>query len=457
MTSLSTKLAQREAAGNPIQVGIIGAGKFGSMFISQSHRSPGIRLAAIADLSKDRALLAIKRTGYPKDRFDETASLSISEGLKAGKTAITTDAAELIATPGIDVILEVTGSPAAGIKHALLCCEHKKHVVMINVEADVLAGPLLARKAHEAGIIYSMAYGDQPALISELVDWARTAGLTKHLPRYHQSTPDTVWGDYGFTAEQTESPDFDLNPQMFNSFLDGTKSALEMAAVANACDLSPPSDGLEFPPCGAHDLPTVLRPREDGGHIEKKGTVEVVSSLELDGRRVHNDIRFGVFVVFEAPGQYQKDCFQQYGMKTDSTGKYAVQYKPYHLIGLELGYSVASIMCRGEPTGQTKTWAGDVVATAKRDLKAGEKLDGEGGYTVYGKLMPAERSMEVEGLPIGLAHGFVLKKDIKQGQGLSWQDVDYSEKTQAVAVRREMEEIFRKEFQQAEVPVNGTK
>ncbi len=144
-------------------------------------------------------------------------------------------------------------------------------------------------------------------------------------------------------------------------------------------------------------------------------------------------------------------------MKTDSTGKYAVQYKPYHLIGLELGYSVASIMCRGEPTGQTKTWAGDVVATAKRDLKAGEKLDGEGGYTVYGKLMPAERSMEVEGLPIGLAHGFVLKKDIKQGQGLSWQDVDYSEKTQAVAVRREMEEIFRKEFQQAEVPVNGTK
>lgn len=122
---------------------------------------------------------------------------------------------------------------------------------------------------------------------------------TKHLPRYHQSTPDTVWGDYGFTKEQTQSPDFDLNPQMFNSFLDGTKSALEMAAVANSCDLSPPENGLEFPPCGAHDLPAVLRPKEDGGHLDKKGTVEVVSSLELDGRTVHNDIRFGVFVVFE--------------------------------------------------------------------------------------------------------------------------------------------------------------
>lgn len=296
---------------------------------------------------------------------------------------------------------------------------------------------------------------------------------TKHLPRYHQSTPETVWGDYGFTKEQTESPDFDLNPQMFNSFLDGTKSALEMAAVANGCDLSPPSDGLEFPPCGAHDLPTVLRPKEDGGHLEKKGTVEVVSSLEIDGRTVQNDIRFGVFVVFEgesgksrpaprqlltlniAPGQYQKDCFKQYGMQTDSTGKYAMQYKPYHLIGLELGYSIASIMCRDEPTGQTKTWAGDVVATAKKDLKAGEKLDGEGGFMVYGKLMPAERSMEIEGLPIGLAHGLVLKNDIKQGHGLSWKDVEWSEKSQAVAVRREMEAVFRKEFEKAKGSVNG--
>ena len=156
-----------------------------------------------------------------------------------------------------------------------------------------------------------------------------------------------------------------------------------------------------------------------------------------------------------APGEYQKTCFKQYGLETDSTGKYASQYKPYHLIGLELGVSIATIMCRGEPTGQTKTWAGDVVATAKRDLKAGEKLDGEGGFMVYGKLMPAERSMEIEGLPIGLAHGLVLKKDIKQGQGLSWKDVEYSEKNQAVAVRREMETVFQKEFEAVKGKANG--
>jgi len=421
-----------------------------------------MRLAGIADLSADRALAALKKVGFPEEKYDTTAKLSLEEGIKQNKTAITTNSAELIATPGIDVILEVTGNPAAGVRHALLCCEHKKHIVMINVEADVLAGPLLVRKANEAGIIYSMAYGDQPALIAEMVDWARTAGFsvvcagkgTKHLPEYHASTPDTVWSYYGFTKEQLAGGDF--NPQMFNSFLDGTKSALEMAAVANGCDLSPPKNGLMFPPCGRHDLPQVLIPKSEGGQLDKKGTVEVVSCLEIDGRPVFNDLRWGVYVVIEAPGPYQKEWFAQYGMQTDKSGRFAAQYKPYHLIGLELGVSIAQIMCRGEPTGQCKTWSGDVVATAKKDLKAGEKLDGEGGFTVYGKLMTAEDSLAIEGLPIGLAHGFVLKNDIKQGQGLSWSDIEYSEKSQAVQVRREMEALFRKEFGTKKPETNGT-
>ncbi|KKY13954.1 putative saf domain-containing protein [Diplodia seriata] len=428
MTSLSTKLAQLETAGKPIQIGLIGAGKFGSMFISQSHRTTGMRLAGIADLSAERALAALQRTGFPADAYDATGTLSIAAGLSAGKTAITTDAAELIGTPGIDVVLEVTGVPAAGIEHALLCCEQGKHVVMVNVEADVLAGPLLARKARDAGIVYSMAYGDQPALIAELVDWARAAGFdvvcagkgTKHLPAFHYSTPATVWDHYGFTAEQLATGDF--NAQMFNSFLDGTKSALEMAAVANGCDLAAPRGGLAFPPCGKRRLPEVLRPRADGGVLDGKGAVEVVSCLERDGRPVLDDLRWGVYVVIEAPGGYQKECFKQYGLETDGSG---------------------SIMCRGEPTGQTRAWKADVVATAKRDLEAGERLDGEGGFTVYGKLMTAQDSVRMEGLPIGLAHGFVLRADVKKDQALSWKDVQYEE-TQAVKVRREMEAEFGK-------------
>lgn len=246
---------------------------------------------------------------------------------------------------------------------------------------------------------------------------------------------------------------------MFNSFLDGTKSALEMAAVANGCDLTPPPSGLKFPPCGKHDLPEVLKPEGDGGQLPGKGTVEVVSCMERDGRWVFDDLRWGVYVVIEAASQYQMDCFRQYGLKTDSSGRYAAQYKPYHLIGLELGVSVATVMCRGEPTGQTKTWAGDVVATAKRDLRAGEKLDGEGGFTVYGKLMKAEDSIAISGLPIGLAHGFVLKHDIRKDQGLSWDDIEYdTQSSQAVAVRLEMEAIFRKDFDKRNAGVaNGVR
>lgn len=460
MSSLSAKLAAREAQGKPIQVGLIGAGKFGTMFISQCQNTLGMRLAAIADLDPQRALSALKRVGYSEQNFDATHSLSVSECIKRNITAITTDSGAMISTPELDVVLEVTGNPAAGVRHALLCCEHKKHIVMVNVEADVLAGGYLAREAEKAGILYSMAYGDQPALICELVDWARTAGFnvvcagkgTKHLPEYHYSTPDTVWDYYGFTKEQLATGDF--NKQMFNSFLDGTKSALEMAAVANGCGLEPPSDGLKFPPCGVHDLPHVLKPKKDGGQLEKNGTVEVASCLEIDGRSVYNDIRWGVYVVIEAPGEYQRECFAQYGLRTDASGRYAVQYKPFHLIGLELGVSVANIMCRGEPTGQTKTWSGDVVATAKRDLKVGEKLDGEGGFMVYGKLFPAKQSLKIEGLPIGLAHGLILKRGVKKDQGLSWQDVEFSEDNQAVAVRRKMEDMYRKEFEVG-VKTNG--
>jgi predicted homoserine dehydrogenase-like protein len=452
MTSLSTKLAQRAAAGKPVRVGLIGAGKFGSMFLSQVSTTVGLHLVGIADLSPERAVAALKRVGFPTQNYDTAlgAQISLEKAATTGRTTITTDAATLI--ENVDVVLECTGNPAAGIRHALLACEHKTHIVMVNVEADVLAGPLLVRKAKEAGIIYSMAYGDQPALISELVDWARAAGFrvvcagkgTKHLPEYHASTPATVWDYYGFTKEQLATGEF--NPQMFNSFLDGTKSAIEMAAVANGCDLQPPSDGLRFSPCGVHDLPNVLRPKSAGGQLQHDGTVEVVSCLELDGRPVFNDLRWGVYVIIEAPGPYQKDCFAQYGLQTDSTGRYAVQYKPFHLIGLELGISIANIMVRGEPTGQPCTWKGDAIATAKRGLKRGEKLDGEGGFMVYGKPMTAQDSLAIEGLPIGLAHGVTLKRDVRQGQGLSWRDIEYSETSQAVKIRREMENVFRMEF-----------
>lgn len=443
--NLHRLLLKREAEGRPLRVALIGAGKFGAMYLSQARTTPGMHIAAVVDLQPARARDTLTRTNWEAERIGAS---SIEQAVKSRTVHITDDALAVIASPHIDIVIDATGHPAAGIRHVLACCEHGKHIVMVNVEADALAGPLLARRAQEAGIVYSLAYGDQPALICELVDWARTAGLdvvaagkgTKYLPEYHASTPDTVWPHYGFTPERVAQGDF--NAQMFNSFLDGTKSAIEMAAVANATGLQPAPHGLEFPPCGVDDLATVLRPREVGGVLHHSGQVEVVSSVNRDGTPVFRDLRWGVYVVFEGGTDYVRKCFSEYGLITDDTGRYSAMYKPYHLIGLELGISVASVGVRNEPTGAPQAWHGDVVATAKRDLRTGETLDGEGGYTVYGKLMPAADSLRVGGLPLGLAHGVKLVNEVKAGAAVRWADVAIDESHDAVRFRREMERAF---------------
>src|SRR4051812_5221554 len=426
-------LAKRHAAGKPVRVALIGAGKFGSMFLSQVPHTPGLEVPVIVDLDPERAREACRTVGWDKDLI--------------AATKFTADPTKGI-SDNIEVVVEATGNPAVGIKHARAAIGAGKHIVMVNVEADVLAGPLLAQEAAHAGVVYSLAYGDQPALTAEIVDWARAAGFrvvaagkgTKYLPAYHDVTPAGVWSHYGLTAGEAQSAG--MNPQMFNSFLDGTKSAIEMAAIANATGLDVPSGGLLFPPCGVDDLPHVMRPREAGGVLEKPGVVEVVSSLERDGRPVFRDLRWGVYVVLEAPNDSAADCFRKYGLKTDASGRYAAMYKPYHLIGLELNISILSAALRGEPTGQSRDFRGDVAAVAKRNLRAGEVLDGEGGYTVWGKLMPAAKSLAVGALPIGLAHKVRLKTDIAHGEVVRWGDIEVNANDDAVAARRAMEARF---------------
>ncbi|CTQ52911.1 homoserine dehydrogenase [Roseibium album] len=430
------ELLARAEEKNPVRVGLIGAGKFGSMFLSQVPTTPGLRVAAIADLRPDNARKACTEVGWSDELIREVA--------------FTDDAMTMMARDDVDVVVEATGNPVVGVVHAREAIRQGRHIVMVNVEADVLAGALLAQEAREAGVVYSMAYGDQPALTCELVEWARSCGFnvvaagkgTKYLPNYHGSTPDTVWEHYGLTAAQ--AAEAGMNAQMFNSFLDGTKSALEMAAISNATGLTSPADGLSFPPAGMDDLAHVLRPVAEGGQLERKGMVEVVSSLERDGRPVFRDLRWGVYVVIEAPNPYAAACFRQYGMNTDASGRYSAMYKPFHLIGLELNVSILSAALLGKATGSTLTFEADVASTAKRDLVAGDLLDGEGGSTVWGKLLPAQNSLDLHALPIGLSHGARLKNNIAAGQTVTWADVDIDDTADAVKIRREMERHFRK-------------
>ncbi len=432
--NLHRLLQRRLADGRLVRVGLIGAGKFGSMFLAQIPTMPGIEIAAIADLAPDRARAACRTVGWTEERV--------------AATRFTDDAMAMLAAGDIEVVVEATGHAPAGIAHAREAIRQGKHIVMVNVEADVLAGPLLAREAAQAGVVYSLAYGDQPALICELVDWARSCGFrviaagkgTKYLPAFHESTPETVWGFYGLTPEAARAGG--MNPQMFNSFLDGTKSGIEMAAVANATGLTPPPDGLAFPPVGVDALARVLRPGNHPGALHHAGQVEVVSSVARDGSAVKGDLRWGVYVVFETETPYTMRCFTEYGVVTDETGRVSALYRPFHLIGLELNVSVLSAALRGEPTGAPDAFRADVVAVAKRDLRAGEVLDGEGGACVWGRLMPAADSLAVGGLPIGLASRMPLVRDVANGQVVTWADARVDEGEGAYRFRREMEGAF---------------
>jgi predicted homoserine dehydrogenase-like protein len=443
--NLYAKLQQRQAEGRPIRVGLIGAGKFGSMYLAQVPRTPGVHLAGVADLSPANAKANLARVGWESGRAE---AASLDAALKAGTTHVGDDWQALVRHPQIDVIVECTGNPLAAVDHCLEAFAHGKPVVNVTVEADAFCGPLLARKAAEAGVVYSLAFGDQPALICDLVDWARTCGFPvvaagrghKWQAHFCESTPDTVWDNWGLTREQAARGG--LNPKMFNSFLDGSKPSIESTAVANACGLHVPSDGLLFPSASVDQIPNVTRPRSEGGVLERKGMVEVINSLDAQARPIAYEIRMGVWVTVEGETEYIRNCFEEYKAQTDDSGRYFTLYKRWHLIGLEVGVSVASVALRNEPTGVATAWNADVVATAKRDLQPGEVLDGEGGYTVWGKLLPAETSARMGGLPLGLAHDVKVVRPVRKGQSLTWADVAMDTGTRAYQVRKQMEDLF---------------
>jgi predicted homoserine dehydrogenase-like protein len=443
--NLHSLLQQRERDGRPIRVGLIGAGRYGTMYLAQARNIPGIHVVGIADINLERAKGALALVDWPA----AATAASVAEALANRTTAVIPEAAQLF-DADIDVIVEATGNPIVGVDHALRAIATGKHIIMVTVEADALAGPALARRAEKAGVVYSMAYGDQPALIMELVDWARTSGFdvvcagkgAKYLEHYHEMNPDNVWENWEFSKELTDSGQ--LNPYMHTSFRDGTKASIEMAAVANAAGLTPSDEGLTFTPGNIEEIATICRPSTVGGVLAGEASVEVMSSVTRAGDWIPFNTQEGVFVVVKATNAYVSGCFTEYPWHPDPTGQYAALYRPYHYVGLELNMSVANAALRGVATGSPIGFHGDVVATAKKDLAAGEFLDGEGGYTVWGKLVSAQTSVRNHLLPVALAHHVELKNDVPKGRSVSWDDVAIDESlATALELRRETEALVQ--------------
>lgn len=439
--NLASLLARREAEGTPIRVAIIGAGKFGTMILSQLRLMRGVQLAVLADLDVQRARDAAARCGWAAERFVLAADLgAANDCIRAGKTALVDDGT-LAVHAEVDIVIEATGHEEAGARHAFAAIDAGRHVIMVTVEADVLIGPYLHELARRRGVIYSMAYGDQPAIICELVDWARACGFdvvaagkgTKYLPAYRRSTPQTAFGYYGFTPEQIASGGF--NAKMFNSFLDGTKSAIEMVAVANATGLAVPENGLSFAPIAADKLATQ--------YAGAKGIADVVSCMDPDGHFVENHLRWGVYVVFTSEEPYSRRCFEEYGLTTDPSGTYAALWRPYHLIGLEVGISIASIALRGEATGAPIYGPqAEVVCATRAPMRAGETIDGEGGYAVYGTVASASEARSRRLVPMGLAHGCKLTRDVPIDHPIGEDDVAFDEDAFVWKLRREQDRFF---------------
>ena len=421
---LHTKLETKK---DPIKIAFIGCGKFVSMFLAQYNHLNKIQIDSIVDIDTDQAKKNCLNSGINTESIEK---INFSNSL------------DEILNRNIEIFIEATGNPIIGTVHAVKIIKNKKHIILVNVEADITCGKYLSDLAKENNVICSMAYGDQPSLILEQIEWARLNGFevicagkgTKYHPSFEYSTPDTVWGHYGLTKERAEN-ESGMNPKMFNSFLCGDKSAIEMCAVSNAANLKCPTDGLTFPPVGVYDIAKKMIPKKSGGLIDSEGQVEVISSIDLEKKDIRNDLRWGVYIVLKAKNEYVKNCFKDYGMVTDATGNYSAIWRPYHYIGLELAQSIYSIALDNRATGFTKNYNAEVVSLAKKDLNKGEKLDGEGGFCVRGKLITSEKSKKEKILPLGLSDNAILKRDIKKDEVIKIDDVELNLPKEVIKAR----------------------
>jgi len=441
--SIRKFLQQKESDLTPIKVCVIGCGRFGGMIIYQIQHIPGMEVSVICDLNIQKAISVARQAGIAEFNLKINNSVNkINSSISKNEVSIVDDA-KLAVSSDVDVVVEATGNPLSGANNALDAIQNQKHVTMVTVETDVLIGPELAKLAFENDVVYSLAYGDQPALIEEMYDWAKSLGFdviaagkgTKHLDSYRFETPDNAYKRYGYT--QKEFKKSDLNPKMYNSFLDGTKSAIEMCAVSNMTGLVPDVPGMHFPPASISDLPNLLIPEYDGGLLQHdNGVVEVISCLNSDGSEIKDSLRWGVFVIISIDNSYILEYMNDYGVIMNPSKKYAAIYRPYHFVGMETPITISKSVLYHESTGVSETRVADVAAVAKKNLNRGGILDGEGGYTTYGSLYKAEDFDKNRLVPIGLVDQVKLIRDVTKNTPITLDDIELPESNKLFNMRK---------------------
>ena len=426
-------------------------GRMGRGVVDQVATMKGMRVRALCDLDVERAIRGFTENGWSRDSVVVTASVTAgNDALRQGLAVATDDPLLLPRLESLEAISECTGDPETGARVAAESIANRHHTIMLNVEADAVVGAILARQAREAGVVYTLAAGDQPGAIFEMVDWARTLGFeivcagrgTVLFPDDHHATPET----YLEIATRNK-----MNPKMYAEFRDGTKSQLEMVAVSNVLGLPPARRGMHEPHCSWQDLGKVFALEADGGILAESGVVDMANAVDRNGEYIHQDKVFpGVFVVVTSPHPGVRSSMGSlfepgFGGTAQQWGPNWGLFRPYHLACVEVPMSMAKAILTGRPTGEMEGGGpcAELIAVAKRDLAAGDELDGGGGYTVYGLSERVEVARAERLLPFGFAYSGRVKRAIRRDEPLGWDDVEVDTSSFLYELRAQQDGLFR--------------
>ncbi|MBZ9763002.1 NAD(P)H-dependent oxidoreductase [Mesorhizobium sp. CA8] len=429
LTGLARDLARRAAEGRTVRLGIIGSGEMGTDLVTQGMLMPGISIAAISTRRPHTAREAI-RIAYGDEAMAveaETAS-KVTRAIEGGRIAITSNEM-LVTNPLIDVVIDATGKPGVAADFDLMAMEHGKHLVMMNVEADVTIGCYLKQQADRLGVVYSVGAGDEPSSCMELIEFASALGLSivaagkgKNNPLNHDAVPD----DY-----REEAARRNMKPRMLVEFVDGSKTMVEMCAIANATGLVPDVPGMHGPKADRDQLARVLIPKEDGGLLSRKGVVDYT---------IGKGVAPGVFVIVEATHPRVVERMDDLHV---GKGPYYGLFRPYHLTSLEVPLTAARIMLYGKPDMvPLPRPVAEVCAVAKRDLAAGETFDAIGETCYRSWTMTVTDARASRAVPVGLLESGKVLKQVKKGELLTEDNAVPDRTTRLYALRRLQDDML---------------